>query len=76
MTEQMNLYAFNFVRSISVIFFSPAIAVSYTHLDVYKRQALCWSFPGPTIHCLCRSTRRYVVVGLRDGDGGRLPARA
>ena len=27
-------------------FMSRALAVSYTHLDVYKRQGACWAFAG------------------------------
>ncbi len=68
-----------------MIFLIPSSAVSYTHLDVYKRQGLGEAVPGVQISRFCASgldaivhdviTKPFAVADIRTAVADALASR-
>ena len=57
------------VKADGIIVLTGSLAVSYTHLDVYKRQVRC-AIPGPSCHD-APSKRNGAIIPLSDSPGQR-----
>ena len=47
------------------------VSVSYTHLDVYKRQGMCWSRRSPSTKCSRDGGRIFPAAGKKKSCRGR-----